>query len=113
MATIATSTTPTRYTLTFYVRQSDLDKALFACFESGAGTYPVGRYSNVCFISEGRRQFRWTLYDRPHYEQETRVEMICVGKEVMEKAVQELKQQLQWANPNVVVPYQVFKMEDI
>jgi len=43
------------------------------------------------------------------YVQETKVEMICVGKEVMEKAVQKLKE----AHPYEVVPYQVFKMEDI
>jgi len=37
--------------------------------------------------------------------------MICVGKEVMEKAVQELKQELNWAHLREDVPCQVFKME--
>jgi hypothetical protein len=42
------------------------------------------------------------------YVQESKVEMICVGTEVMEKAVEKLKVQ-----PSEVVPYQVYKMDDI
>lgn len=47
-----------RYTLSFYVPNSALQKCKDALFAVGAGTYPGGKYSHVCFEIRGNGQFR-------------------------------------------------------
>jgi hypothetical protein len=41
--------------------------------------------------------------------QETKVEVLCVGRETMERSVNALKE----AHPDEEVPYYVVKMEDV
>ena len=65
----------------------------------GAGSYPGGRYSLVCFQTPGQTQFLPGDGASPHIGQpgrvenveEMRVETLCVGREVMLAAVEALK----------------------
>jgi hypothetical protein len=47
-----------RYTLSFYVPNSALQRCKDALFAVGAGTYPGGKYSHACFETLGTGQFR-------------------------------------------------------
>ena len=106
-----------RYTLSFYVPHSALQACKDALFAAGAGTYPGGKYSHACFETVGTGQFRPNEGAVPNIGAvgqvekvaETKVEMICVGREVMERSVTALKE----AHPYEEVAYYVVKMEDI
>lgn len=65
----------------------------------GAGCYPGGKYSMVCFETQGTGQFlpgegavpNIGAVGRLERVPETRVEVLCVGKDVMTGAVESLK----------------------
>lgn len=65
----------------------------------GAGSYPGGRYSLVCFQTPGQIQFLPGDGASPHIGEpgrvetveEMRVETLCVGRQVMLAAVDALK----------------------
>lgn len=65
----------------------------------GAGSYPGGKYSLVCFETQGMGQFLPGEGAMPNIGAvgklervpETRVEVLCVGKDVMTGAVDSLK----------------------
>jgi hypothetical protein len=106
-----------RYTLSFYVPHSALQARKDALFAVGARTYPGGKYSHACFEIPGTGQFRPNEGAVPNLGavgqlekvQETKVEVLCVGRETMERSVNALKE----AHPDEEVPYYVVKMEDV
>ena len=106
-----------RYTLSFYVPHSALQRCKDALFAVGAGTYPGGKYSHACFETSGTGQFRPNDGAVPNVGTvgliekvpETKVEMLCVGRETVEKSVEALKE----AHPYEVVAYYVVKIEDV
>ena len=66
---------------------------------AGAGSYPGGKYSLVCFQTPGQGQFLPGESANPNIGktgkveivEETRVETLCVGTQVMLGAVEALK----------------------
>lgn len=87
------------YTLCFYVPTSSLEACKDSLFAVGAGTYPGGLYSHVCFETRGTSQFIPTAGATPNIgkegeiirQEEVKVEMSCDGRKVADEAVQELK----------------------
>lgn len=106
-----------RYKLIFFVPHADLEKCKEAVFATGAGTFPGGKYTKVCFQTPGRGQFLPTAAAKPaigsvgalETVEEMKVEVLCVGREVMIQAVQALVE----AHPYEQVAYDVLKMEDV
>ena len=90
---------PTRYKLFFTVPPSSLQKCKTAVFATGAGTYPGGKYTHVAFETTGLGQFLPGQGANPNIGavgnlekvEETKVEVLCVGKGVVERAVEALK----------------------
>ena len=89
-----------RFKLTFLTPPSSLAKCKTAIFAAGAGRYPgPGNYTECCWSTSGTGQFRPGLTAQPHIgrvgvleeTEEIKVETICVGEEVMKKAVAALK----------------------
>lgn len=84
---------------------------------TGAGSYLGGKYSMVCFETRGTAQFMPNEGAVPNIGkvgelervEETRVEVLCVGRDVMVGAVASLKH----AHPYEEPAYEVFKLEDI
>ncbi|KAK4142546.1 GTP cyclohydrolase 1 type 2/Nif3 [Dichotomopilus funicola] len=112
-----TTPTPTKYKLIFFVPPSALEACKTAIFAAGAGRYPgSGNYTEVCFTSFGTGQFRPGATANPHIGtpgtleevQEARVEILCVGEEVVRGAVGGLKR----AHPYEEPAYEVYKLED-
>lgn len=68
-------------------------------FAPGAGSYPGGKYSLVCFETPGESQFMpgegavpaIGAVGRLERVQEVKVETLCVGRDVMTGAVEALK----------------------
>ena len=68
-------------------------------FLTGAGSYPGGKYSLVCFETPGKSQFLPSADANPSVGtrgelekvEEVRVETLCVGRQVMLGAVEALK----------------------
>ena len=68
-------------------------------FKTGAGSYPDGNYSMVSFETRGTGQFMPCAGAHPHTGtvgelcrlEETRVEVLCVGRDVVVGAVDALK----------------------
>lgn len=117
MATTSTSIGIERYKLVFFVVHSHLEACKEAVFATGAGTFPGGTYSKVCYQTPAQGQFLpgegavpniGTVGVLEHTE-EMKVEILCVGKQVMQDAVKALIQ----AHPYEVPAYEVIKMEDI
>lgn len=83
----------------------------------GAGSYPGGKYSMVCFETPGTAQFMPNEGAKPNIGklgelervEEVRVEVLCVGREVMVGAVDSLKH----AHPYEEPAYEVIKLEDV
>ncbi|KAF3481404.1 structural toxin protein RtxA [Arthroderma uncinatum] len=109
--------TPTRFTLVFNVPAPALEACKSAIFAAGAGRYPgAGNYTECCYTVMGTGQFRPGQSANPHIGsvgaleevQEARVETLCVGEEVVRKAVAALKA----AHPYEEPAYGVFRMED-
>ncbi len=83
----------------------------------GAGSYPGGKYSMVCFETPGTAQFMPNEGAVPNIGKvgelkrvgETRVEVLCVGRDVMVGAVDSLKH----AHPYEEPAYEVYNLEDV
>ena len=115
---MSTTTTPLpRYKLIFYVPYPSLSLCKSAIFAAGAGSYPGGKYTQTCFEIPGTGQFLPNNSAKPNIGEvgklerveEMRVETICVGRDVVEKAVDALKK----AHPYEEVAYEVYRMEDV
>ncbi|KAJ5752016.1 NGG1p interacting factor 3 NIF3 [Penicillium odoratum] len=108
---------PDRYKLVFTVPPSDLEACKEAIFATGAGTFPGGTYSHVCFQTTGQGQFRPNKGATPAIGavgvleklEEVKVEIMCLGREVMVNAVEALVK----AHPYEVVAYEVYRMENV
>jgi hypothetical protein len=91
----------TNYKLVYFVLASHLSETKAAIFETGAGTYPGGKYAQTSFELTGRGQFLPVAEAGavPHtgtpgkleITEEIRVEIICVGEETARRAVRALK----------------------
>jgi hypothetical protein len=89
-----------RFKLIFFVPPSALAACKSAVFAAGAGRYPgPGNYTECCWIALGTGQFRPGAAAKPNIGkvgeveevQEARVETLCLGEDVVRKAVQALK----------------------
>ncbi|MCJ1303698.1 hypothetical protein MMC08_006508, partial [Hypocenomyce scalaris] len=96
---MSTPTPHPRYKLIFTVPHPSLSACKDAIFSVGAGTYPGGKYSRVCFEIPGVGQFLPGDGAVPNIGtvgtvekvEEMRVEILCVGHDVMLNAVDALK----------------------
>lgn len=87
----------TRYKLIFHVPTTALSACKAAIFAAGAGRYP--NYYECCWTTIGTGQFRPGDTANPHIGkvgaleevEEARVETLCVGEEVVRRAVEALK----------------------
>src|ERR1700753_4421554 len=93
-------TTVTRFKLVFFVPPLALAACKSAIFAAGAGRYPgAGNYTECCWTAMGTGQFRPGDSANPHIGgigkleevEEARVETICVGDDIVRKAVDALK----------------------
>ncbi|KAF9883830.1 hypothetical protein FE257_002767 [Aspergillus nanangensis] len=108
---------PDRYKLVFFVPSAHLDLCKDAVFETGAGTFPGGKYVKCAFQMPGQGQFMPSDGASPaigavgalEFVQEMRVEVMCVGRSIMLHAVEALKK----AHPYEEVAYEVYKMESV
>ncbi len=90
-----------RFKLLFTVPPSHLESVKTAVFAAGAGTSPGEKYTQVCFQSPGTGQFRAEpasgakpFLGEPgvlEHVEEMKVETLCVGREIVRKAVDALK----------------------
>lgn len=86
-----------RYKFVFFSPPQYLSELKTAIFATGAGTFP--NYSECCFITHGKGQFRPSdsaspaIGTRGQLEEveEVRCELICNGREITERAVAALK----------------------
>lgn len=114
---MSTSARPERYKLIFFAPTADVERCKEAIFTTGAGTFPGGKYTKCCFQTVGTGQFLPSEGANPAIGavgdlercEEARVEIMCLGREVMLSAVEVLVQ----AHPYEEVPYEVYKMEDV
>jgi hypothetical protein len=92
---------PQKFKLVFFVPLSSLEACKSAVFQTGAGRYPgPGNYTEACFQSLGKAQFRPGQSANPNIGtpgelecvDEMKVETICVGREVAVRAVEALKE---------------------
>jgi hypothetical protein len=98
MATVF-STTATKFRLVFFTPVHGLEACKAAIFAAGAGRYPGGKYTECCWTSLGKGQFRPGDAANPHigevgkleHTEEVRVEVMCFGEEISRKAVAALK----------------------
>ncbi|KAH7345974.1 GTP cyclohydrolase 1 type 2/Nif3 [Pyrenochaeta sp. MPI-SDFR-AT-0127] len=111
------ASTLTKYKLVFFVPPPALAACKAAIFAAGAGRFPgTAGYTECCFTSSGTGQFRPGNGANPHIGvvgqlemvDEYRVEAICLGREIMIKAVEALKE----AHPYEEPAYEVYKLED-
>ena len=93
--------TITRFKLIFFVPPPALAACKTAIFAAGAGRYPgPGNYTECCWVSMGTGQFRPGDAAKPHLGrvgeleevQEARVETLCLGEDVVRRAVEALKE---------------------
>lgn len=97
MSDMASPTAKPAYKLIFYCPTANLSKIQHAVFATGAGAW--GGYSEVCFTSTGKGQFRPGPKSNPHIGQqseleivdETKCEVMIVGRETTIEAVKALK----------------------
>lgn len=89
-----------KFKLIFSVPVSSLEACKAAIFAAGAGRYPgPGNYTECCFTTMGTGQFRPGDKAHPHigtvgsleYVESAKVETLCIGDEVVRKAVEVLK----------------------
>jgi len=89
-----------RFKLIFFVPPPALAACKSAIFAAGAGRYPgPGNYTECCWTTLGTGQFRPGDAAKPNMGkvgeleevQEARVETICLGEDVVRKAVEALK----------------------
>lgn len=93
--------TTTRYRLVFHVPVDHIAEVKAAVFAAGAGRFPgPGNYTDCCFTVIGTGQFRPGDTANPHIgtvglleeTPEASVETICLGEDVVRKAVAALKE---------------------
>lgn len=113
----STTPIPDRYKLIFFIPPSDLESCKDAVFATGAGSFPGGKYTKCCFQTVGTGQFLPNEGADPAVGavgalercEEVKVEIMCVGREVMLNAVTELIR----AHPYEEVAYEVYRMENV
>lgn len=106
-----------RYKLVFFVPHSHLTVCKDAVFNTGAGSFPQGKYSRVCFQTSGIGEFLPGPEAVPNIGEagklerveEMKVEILCVGRETMLQAVEALLK----SHPYEEVAYEVYKLEDV
>ncbi|CAL5875219.1 uncharacterized protein PFLUO_LOCUS9523 [Penicillium psychrofluorescens] len=106
-----------RYKLIFFVPPSHLELCKEAVFTTGAGSFPGGKYTKCAFQTRGTGQFLPNEGADPAIGavgtlercEELKVEIMCLGREVMLNAVKELVR----AHPYEEVAYEVYRMEDL
>lgn len=91
-----------RFKLVFTAPHTHLELVKAAIFAVGAGTSPGSKYSHSCFQSPVTGQFRPVAAlgakpflgepDKLVRVEETRVEVLCVGRTTTTKAVEALKE---------------------
>lgn len=90
-----------KFKLIFNVPTGSLEVCKKAIFAAGAGRYPgPGNYTECCFTTMGTGQFRPGDKANPHigkpgdleHVESAKVETLCVGEEVVRKAVAALKE---------------------
>ncbi|TVY51928.1 GTP cyclohydrolase 1 type 2-like protein, partial [Lachnellula cervina] len=106
-----------KFMLVFRVPLPNLDAVKAAVFAAGAGRYPgPGNYTECAWQTIGTAQFRPGNAANPHIGavgvlekvDEARVETLCVGEDVVRKAVEALKS----AHPYEEPGYEVFSVLD-
>ena len=105
-----------RYKLVFFVPPSDLEVCKEAIFATGAGSFPGGKYTKCCFQTHGTGQFLPNEGANPAIGkvgaveqcEEVKVEIMCLGRQIMRNAVQALIK----AHPYEEVAYEVYRMEN-
>ncbi|TVY24284.1 GTP cyclohydrolase 1 type 2-like protein [Lachnellula hyalina] len=106
-----------RFMLVFRVPLPELDAVKAAVFAAGAGRYPgPGSYTECAWQTIGTAQFRPGSAANPHLGavgvlekvDEARVETLCVGEDVVRKAVEALKSVHPYEEPG----YEVFSIMD-
>ncbi|OGE52791.1 hypothetical protein PENARI_c009G05098 [Penicillium arizonense] len=111
---MSTSTLLDRYKLVFFVPPSDLEPCKDAIFATGGGSFPGGKYTKCCFQTTGMGQFLPNEGADPaigavgvvEHCEEVKVEIMCLGRDVMLKAVDALVS----AHPYEEVAYEVYPM---
>ena len=92
--------TAQKFKLVFNVPTASLEACKAAIFAAGAGRYPgSGNYTECCFTTFGTGQFRPGDKANPHigtvgnleYVESAKVETLCIGEDVVKKAVEALK----------------------
>lgn len=112
-----TGTRPDRYKLVFFVPTENAEACKEAIFATGAGSFPGGKYTKCCFQTIGTGQFLPNNGANPLIGavgvvekcEETRIEVMCLGHEVMLSAVDALVD----AHPYEEVAYEVYRMENV
>ncbi|RAK96332.1 uncharacterized protein BO80DRAFT_429176 [Aspergillus ibericus CBS 121593] len=115
--TMSSAAIPDRYKLVYFVPHSHHEACKEAVFATGAGTFPGGKYTKACFQAPGLGQFLPSEGANPAIGQvgtvetveEMKVEVMCLGREVMLQAVEALVK----AHPYEEVAYEVYKMENV
>ncbi|KAK6522724.1 hypothetical protein TWF281_002160 [Arthrobotrys megalospora] len=106
-----------RWILAFYTPRSSLEACKSAVFDAGAGCYSGrGNYTECCWATFGIGQYRPGNAADPHIGvagrlekvEEAKVEVLCIGEEVLNKAIQSLKE----AHPYEEPAYYVIKLEE-
>jgi hypothetical protein len=106
-----------KYKLVFFVPPTHLAACKDAVFETGAGSYPQGKYSKACFQSPGIGEFLPGEGANPHVGtvgsvekvEVMRVEILCLGRQTMLKAVEALLKTHPYEEP----AYEVHRLEDV
>lgn len=114
---MSTSTALDRYKLIFFVPPENLEPCKEAIFATGAGSFPGGKYTQCCFQTRGTGQFLPNEGANPAIGavgtveqcEEVKVEIMCLGREVMLDAVAALIK----AHPYEEVAYEVYRMENV
>jgi hypothetical protein len=117
MASAAEDSTTAKYKLVFFVPHPHLEACKDAVFATGAGSYPQGKYSRCCFQHPGLGQFLPGDGANPNIGavgtvekvEEMRVEILCLGRPTMLKAVEALVK----AHPYEEPAYEVYKLENM
>ncbi|EEQ87671.2 uncharacterized protein BDCG_02791 [Blastomyces dermatitidis ER-3] len=106
-----------RFKLVFFAPLSHVEACKDAVFDAGAGQYPQGKYTRVCFQSPGTGQFLPGGDANPNigkvgaleFVEEMRVEVLCMGRTTMQEAVKALVK----AHPYEEPGYEVYKLENV
>ncbi|KAF3231942.1 hypothetical protein TWF192_005721 [Orbilia oligospora] len=107
-----------RWILAFYTPRSCLEACKAAVFAAGAGRYPgPGNYTECCWTTFGTGQYRPGNTANPHIGavgeleqvEEAKVEVLCIGQEVLETAIQGLKEAHEYEEP----AYHILKIDDV